>query len=149
MFPTHTHPFQFPLCFYLFHPLTSFSSEKAHLIPFRKPLYKELQLHVIWKTVIPRVWNISYEWSAHAPPILPPRNDAKCKKESNPGNEGISNIKTTSNAAGPFQGASAALPYCTRSQPEVILKVADPNIFSNTWNSTRSCLTHEGYQQES
>lgn len=24
----HTHPFQFPLCFYLFHPLTSFSSEK-------------------------------------------------------------------------------------------------------------------------
>ena len=23
-----THPFQFPLCFYLFHPLTSFSSEK-------------------------------------------------------------------------------------------------------------------------
>lgn len=29
----HTHPFQFPLCFYLFHPLTSFSSEKPIWFP--------------------------------------------------------------------------------------------------------------------
>lgn len=64
--------------------------------------------------------------------ILSPWNDGKHKKEYAPGNEGISNIKITSNAADHFQAAGAALLRCAGSQPRSSPKVAVLNIFLST-----------------
>lgn len=50
----------------------------------------------------------------------------KCKKEYKPGNEGISNIKITSNAVDYFHVASAALLYCTRHQLQIITGIRCP-----------------------
>ena len=76
---------------------------KTHLIHFRKLLYKGLKLHLIWKIVISQVWNISYEWSAHAPPFYLHENDGKSEKDYVSRNEGITNIKITSKATEHFQ----------------------------------------------
>lgn len=66
--------------------------------------------------------------------ILSSQNDGKREKEHEPGNEGISNIKITSNAADHFQVSAAALLYCTsrEANPRSSSRDTRLNIFLNT-----------------
>lgn len=132
MFPPHTHPFQFPLCFYLFHPLTSFSSEKSSSDSLQKAALQRAVTACDMKDcnlsgLKYLMWVVSTCSS-----ILSPWNEAKHKKEYKPGNEGISNIKIASHAVDHLQVASTALLYCTWSQPKIITKSCCPeNLFEH------------------
>ena len=130
MFPPYTHPFQFPLCFYLFHPLTSFSSEKSSSDSLQKAALQRAVTACDMKDcnlsgLKYLMWVVSTCSS-----ILSPWNEAKHKKEYKPGNEGISNIEIASHAVDHFQVASTALLYCTESQPKIITQSRCPeNLF--------------------